>query len=225
MRHRYLTLILACLALTRPFAQTSPPPAAPAPTPAVPAPAPSAPSPAPAAPASTSAGTAPASTAAAAPTTDKPALPASFRGIELGMDMAAVEAALKAEPLFEYRGEADVSLLRRPNESIIEVSGLSFVRRAFFQFHEGKLFVMIFQLNPSRVDHYSVFTSLSTKYGKPSSLSPSETVWTDGTVRLSIERPLTVKYIALETFKALAAKSAALESFEELDRREFLESF
>ncbi|MCX7024078.1 MAG: hypothetical protein NT080_05590 [Spirochaetes bacterium] len=161
----------------------------------------------------------------AAATGEAKALPQGFRGFELGMDFAAVESALKGDPLFEYRGEPDVSLLRRPNESIIEVSGLSYVRRAFFQFYDGKLFVMIFELNRSFVDHYSVFTELAGKYGKPAGLSPSETVWTDGSVRLSIERPLSVKYIALETLNALAAESSSLESAEEIRRQEFLGGF
>lgn len=166
-----------------------------------------------------------ASAAPAAGEQAKPAVPREFRGISLGMSMEEVQAALRADGLYFYRGEPDVSLLPRPNESIIEVSGLSYVRRAFFQFYEGRLFVMIYAINESRMDHYSVFTTLSSRYGKPVMLSPAESVWDDGLTRLSVERPLAVKYIDLETFNALKAASEAVRSAEELLRADFLGSF
>jgi hypothetical protein len=152
-------------------------------------------------------------------------VPRAFRTIELGMEMDEVKALLSADGMFAYRGDPDVSLLPRPNESLIEVSGISYVRRAFFQFYEGKLFVMIFALNEKEMDHYSVFTSLSIKYGKPDSLSPSESVWTDDATRLSVERPLAVKYIDLAVFNALKTAGTAQQSYEELLRTEFLGGF
>lgn len=153
------------------------------------------------------------------------AVPRSFRGIELGMSMDEVKAALASDGLFAYRGDPDVSLLPRPDESLIEVSGVSFVRRAFFQFYGGKLFVMIFALNEREMDHYSVFTTLSAKYGKPDALSPSESVWEDGATRLSVERPLAVKYIDLATFNELKAAGSAERSYEEILRSDFLGGF
>lgn len=141
------------------------------------------------------------------------------------MSMEEVKKILMADGLFTYRGEPDVSLLPRPNESLIEVSGLSFVRRAFFQFHQDRLFVMIFAINESKLDHYSVFTSISAKYGKPGSLSPAESIWDDGLTRLSVERPLAVKYIDLEIFNALREAGRAEQSWEELLRSQFLDGF
>jgi len=152
-------------------------------------------------------------------------VPRSFRSISLGMSMEEVKGVLKADGLFAYRGEPDVSLLPRPNESLIEVAGLSYVRRAFFQFHEDRLFVMIFSINESRMDHYSVFTSISAKYGKPMSLSPAESIWEDGMTRLSVERPLAVKYIDLGIFNMLKEAGRAEQSWEELLRSEFLDGF
>lgn len=152
-------------------------------------------------------------------------VPRAFRNIELGMEMDEVKALLAADGVFAYRGDPDVSLLPRPDESLIEVSGLTYVRRAFFQFYEGKLFVMIFALNEKEMDHYSVFTSLSAKYGKPDSLSPGESIWADDATRLSVERPLAVKYIDLAVFNALKTAGTAQQSYEELLRTEFLGGF
>jgi len=170
---------------------------------------------------------APVAPAEATPATadEAQAVPRSFRDIELGMSMDEVKAVLASDGIFVYRGEPDVSLLPRPDESLIEVSGLSFVRRAFFQFYEGKLFVMIFALNEKEMDHYSVFTSLSAKYGKPDSLSPSESVWMDDATRMSVERPLAVKYIDMAVFDALKAEGQAQKSYEEILRADFLGGF
>lgn len=172
-------------------------------------PTPSAPGPAPASPAS-------------APSSG---LPRGFRGVELGMSLSEVETVLKADELFLYRGGPDVTLLPRPDEKLLEVQGLSYVKRAFFQFHEDKLFSAIYVLNPERVDHYSVFTRLSDRYGKPGSLSPRESVWSDGSVRLSLERPLTVKYLDLGTLEKFMQGGQARQSWEDLSRQDFLESF
>ena len=180
----------------------------------------------PAVPAATSpAATSPAATSPAATEVSSDTVPSSFRGLALGMPMDEVKALLASDGLFSYRGDIDVSLLPRPEESLIEVSGMSFVRRAFFQFYQGKLFVMIFVMNEKEMDHYAMFTSLSSKYGKPDSLSPGESVWSDGLTRLSLERPLAVKYIDLAVFDSLKSAGAAAESYEEILRSDFLGGF
>ncbi|MBL8966779.1 MAG: hypothetical protein JNG85_07195 [Spirochaetaceae bacterium] len=150
------------------------------------------------------------------------AMPREFRGIRLGMSREEVSSALKSDLLYAYRGEDDVSLLPSPNQSLIETAGLSFVRRAFFQFYEGKLWVMILSLNPDKIDHYSVYTSLTAKYGAPNLLDPRESRWEDAATRVALERPLTLRYMDLETYRKLREGSAAKESVEELERRDFL---
>ena len=152
-------------------------------------------------------------------------LPSGFREFRLGMDFDTLETALINDPLFKYRGSADVSLLKRPNESIVEVTGISYVQRAFFQFYEGKLFIMIFQLNTSLMDHYSIFTEISSKYGSPGAISPKECVWDNGKIRMIIERPLSVKYLDLEIFNQIIEANIESESEEEIRRLEFLDDF
>ncbi|OHD19719.1 MAG: hypothetical protein A2087_14085 [Spirochaetes bacterium GWD1_61_31] len=153
------------------------------------------------------------------------AVPREFRGVSLGMSLDEVKAILRADGLFHFQGDADVSLLPRPNETLLEVAGLSYVRRAFFQFYEGRLFVMIFAMNERQIDHYAIFTAMTGRYGQPQSLSPGESVWQDQATRLSVERPLAVKYIDLAVFNQLVANGAALESFEEILRQDFLDGF
>ncbi len=158
-----------------------------------------------------------------APAPSGPAAPArSFRGVELGMDRDSVIAALEKDPIFDYRGPEDLSLLPSPNQSLIEVAGLSFVRRGYFQFYEGKLWVMILVLNPDKVDHYSVYTSLVAKYGEPDALDPKESRWEDKTTRMALERPLSLRYMDMTVYGKLREGAGAKASAEELDRQGFL---
>ena len=149
----------------------------------------------------------------------------TFRGISLGMGIDQVKAALKADALFRYRGDPDVSFLPQTSQYLIECEGSSFLRRAYFQFADSRLFIMILVLDTLKLDHYSLFTTLSAKYGPPSSLNPTESVWESDPVRFSLERPLTVKYVDNKTFKALLARGGAQTGIDQLSRETFLGQF
>jgi hypothetical protein len=151
--------------------------------------------------------------------------PVSFHGIGLGMDLSLVKEKLMTDPLFAYRGDPDVSLLPRSSQALIECRGTTYIQRAYFQFEKEKLFIMIFVLDEQKLDHYSLFTTLERKYGKPLSLSPQETVWLFESVRFTLERPLTVKYVERKTFETLLEKGAAQEDLEQVSREKFLEEF
>lgn len=165
-------------------------------------------------------------TVAAQSAADSPrALPRGFRGLTLGMELEQVKQALAADPLYRYRGDPDVSFLPQTRQSLIECAGSSWIRRAYFQFADGRLFIMILVLDAQKLDHYSVFTALSSKYGEPSTLNPQESVWLSDQVRFSIERPLTVKYIDAGVFSRIVAKGAAAEDLDRLSRERFLDQF
>ncbi|MCX7655498.1 MAG: hypothetical protein N2Z76_03120 [Treponemataceae bacterium] len=149
-------------------------------------------------------------------------VPNRFRAYYLGMSLEELKKALAVDDLFLFRGDRDVSLLPIREQSLIETTGLSFIRRAFFQLREGKLFVMSFSLNLDKIDHYSVFTNLTQKYGEPDTLNPHEAVWVRGNVRLSLERPLTIKYIDLTVFNTIIEESKVGASREARLREEFL---
>jgi hypothetical protein len=151
--------------------------------------------------------------------------PEGFRGIVLGMSLEEVKSRLVEDPYFDYRGDPDVSFLPQSQQSLIECRGFSFIDRAYFQFHEEELFIMILALNEERIDHYSLFTTLSEKYGRFSSLSPTKTVWDFGDLRMTLERPLSVKYIDMEVFSVLKAEGQVEEDLRSLSRSQFLELF
>jgi len=151
-------------------------------------------------------------------------IPRQFRELALGMSMDDLRGALTRDGLFHFRGERDVSFLPR-QEALVETTGSSFIRRAHFQLSEGEVFIMSFSLDPRLVDHFSVFTSLVNRYGQPVILSPSEAVWEDDYTRVSIERPLTVKYVDRTIFDRLREEARTREAWDTMLREEFLADF
>jgi hypothetical protein len=152
-------------------------------------------------------------------------LPRSFRQLSLGMSLEELKNALADDGLFEFRGDRDVSFLPAKEENLVETTGLSFIRRAFFQLRSDQVFIMAFSLDTHRMDHYSVFVSLIKKYGEPVSLNPHEAVWENEEIRISLERPLTVKYIDMAVFREIMGESRAEETREVFRRQGFLDEF
>ncbi|MCL2834561.1 MAG: hypothetical protein FWD78_15430 [Treponema sp.] len=152
-------------------------------------------------------------------------VPRQFRGLVLGMDLNSLKTALTRDDLLAFRGDRDVSIIPGREETLVETTGASFIKRAFFQLTGGNVYIMAFTLDTAILDHYSVYTSLVKKYGEPDYLDPSEAVWESDETRLSIERPLTVKYIDKKVFNGLIDASKAQENLQQFQREEFLNEF
>ncbi len=155
-------------------------------------------------------------------------LPNGYGGIELGMTIDEVKEILKKNPQFGYRGERDVSLLPGENRVLIETdsslaSPYSFLTQCWFQFYDGKLYIITINLNQTKMDHYSVFSTLCSKYGNPGALNPSKSEWKNDSVLMVLERPLTLKYTDRKVFDQLQQQALARESAAELTREQFLE--
>ena len=151
--------------------------------------------------------------------------PRQFRGVFLGQSLDELKTALMGDLLFNFRGDRDVSFLPIREQTLLETTGLSYIRRAYFQLSDGAVYIMSFSLDSRRMDHYSVFTSFVKKYGEPKTLSPGEAVWESDDTRVSIERPLTVKYIDKTVFDRLVEESRTKERAEMLAREDFLADF
>jgi len=152
-------------------------------------------------------------------------LPKQFRQLSLGMGLDALKDELIKDELFQFRGDRDVSFLPARDQSLVETTGLSFIKRAFFQLRDGKVFIMAFSLNTEVIDHYSIFTQFVEKYGQPSYLDPSVAVWETDDIRVAIERPLTVKYIDRVVFNDIVNESGLIESGHVKLRQDFINEF
>ena len=151
-----------------------------------------------------------------------------YGGVELGMSIEDTKKKLKANSDFGYTGDRDVSLLPGENRTLIETDAVAghafgFLERCWFQFSNDRLYIITININRDIMDHYSVFTALCKKYGDPASLSPEKSVWRDGDYTMSLERPLTLKYVNQKVFEDLQNKSLISPSGREMTREMFLD--
>ncbi len=152
-------------------------------------------------------------------------LPRGFAGIDLGTSSEQVKEDLLQNPYFLYRGDPDVSLIPRERTPFIDSAGAGFVRRGMFQFHDDGLYTIILNLNENIIDFYTMYTTMTERYGEPLRLDPSHVVWEDAFTRISLERPLTVKYLDIESFESLRQAGQIEQSLRTLSRESFLEEF
>jgi hypothetical protein len=151
-------------------------------------------------------------TAALAPAQTPADLTPGFDVFRLGMSLSDLKEALKTNSFFLYSGEPDVTLLNRPNTNLIDVPGVTFLSRGVFQVVEGKLYSISLELNPEKVSYFDVYTQLTKKYENAS-------------VRLSLEKPLTVKYIDMPVFQRIQKEGRVQQALEALTREQFLGTF
>ncbi len=152
-------------------------------------------------------------------------VPDHFRDIVLGMSMEDAQKEISSDGNFNYRGSQDLSILRRPNESLIECRGYDFIDRAFFQFKDDKLYSITILFNKELLDYFSLFTTLSGKYGNPDNLNPEKSVWESEKTSLVLERPLQIKYLDKKIFEGIISAANISQSLSELSREQFLEQF
>jgi len=152
-------------------------------------------------------------------------IPRQYRGLYLGMSLDDLKTSLLSDNYFNFRGDRDVSFLPARDQSLVETTGSSFIRRAFFQLRDGEVFIMSFSLNTLIIDHYSIFTQFVSRYGQPVYLDPQIAVWETETTRVAIERPLTVKYIDRAVFNEILDESGVIESNQVRLRQDFINEF
>lgn len=155
-------------------------------------------------------------------------LPFGYKDIQLGMTLAEAKEALIQDSSFGYHGDRDVSLVPGKNQTLIETDAISghgsnFLERCWFQFSNDSLYIITINMNQERLDYYSVFTTLQKKYGEPTSINPNSATWKNENVTMSLEKPLTLKYIDNSTFESLQNYSNIQKTGTELTKQMFLD--
>lgn len=155
-------------------------------------------------------------------------LPNGYKNIQLGMTLEETKNNLINDSSFGYHGERDVSLVPSNQTTLIETDaqrglGSNFLSHCWFQFYDEKLFIITINVNQNRMDYYSIFTTLTKKYGEPDTINPNAASWKNEQVTVSLEKPLTLKYIDNETFDQLQNYSNIQKSAEEETRQMFLD--
>lgn len=154
-------------------------------------------------------------------------LPDGFSEIHLGMSVVELKDALKKDYQFGYRGDRDVSLSPQDGQVLIETDAenepFSFLGRCYFQFADEKLYIITINLKNTKIDHYSVLSKLIEKYGNPDEIKPDKSTWKDDSVIMSLERPLTLKYVDAKVFNERQNKSNIDRTASEKALEDFLD--
>lgn len=156
-------------------------------------------------------------------------LPTGYRNIKLGLSLDDTKLELIKTPEFGYRGDRDVSLIPGDNRILIETSNpknkLSYFTQCWFQFYQEQLYTITLNIDTKKMDYYTMFTTLQTKYGEPETLDPQKAVWKNDDVTVMLEKPLSIKYIDNNITNQLANYSTIQKSAEENSRQMFLDDF
>lgn len=155
-------------------------------------------------------------------------LPHGYKSITLGMSLEETKNNLVKDPDFGYHGDRDVSLIPNSSKTLIETDaergvGSNFLKRCWFQFSFDELYIITINVNPEKMDYYSIFTKLVEKYGEPTSFDPQSATWKDDDVTMSLEKPLTLKYIDNKIFEQTQNYSNIQASPTEVTREMFLD--
>lgn len=155
-------------------------------------------------------------------------IPDGYKSITLGMTLSETKEALLKDSDFGYHGDRDVSLMPLTKQTLIETDseygyGSNFLRHCYFQFNEDKLYIITINMNPERLDYYSLFTTLCDKYGEPTSFNPQSAIWKNDDVTMSLEKPLTLKYVDNKTFTSVQNYSNVPKAGTEITRDQFLD--
>ncbi|MFP4210707.1 MAG: hypothetical protein ACLFR8_05660 [Alkalispirochaeta sp.] len=148
-----------------------------------------------------------------------------FRDVELGASFDVTESALIRDPAFQYRGRPDITMALSDRERVIDTRGRVYMERGVFSFHDNRLFSISLYLSRRRLDYFQLFDQLRERYGDPRDLDPERAIWEDGTTRIELERPLTVRYLDLAMFEERRDRAETAEALEEVTREQFLEEF
>ena len=155
-------------------------------------------------------------------------LPHGYKNITLGMSLEETKENLIKDSDFGYHGDRDVSLIPHSSKTLIETDaerglGSTFLTRCWFQFSFDQLYIITININPEKMDYYSIFTKLTKKYGEPDSFNPQAATWKNDQVTMSLEKPLTLKYIDNQIFDQTQNYSNIQASPTEITREMFLD--
>lgn len=156
-------------------------------------------------------------------------IPNGYKDIKLGMSVDETKDALIKDTDFGYHGDRDVSLLPGENRVLIESDaerglGSNFLTRCWFQFSNDYLYIITINMNRERIDYYSVFKTLKEKYGEPDTITPQMATWRSDSVTMTLEKPLSLKYIDNEVFNELQKSSNVSPSAKEATQQMFLDN-
>ena len=145
-----------------------------------------------------------------------------FGAIPLGAPRATLERLVEESAQFIYE-QTEYSRLPNSDLQLIQVAGREYIAAAHFQLSGDAVVAIVLDLNEERIDHYTIYTHLVSKYGEPQQFGPRMARWESDGASLILERPLTIKYLDQTYFDRLLNISNELDSAQQSSRARFLD--
>ena len=123
-----------------------------------------------------------------------------FMGIYVGMTREEVLDYADSNNLIHVPKNRDVELFPVEERKILAFSVNPEIPHIYLQFYNDVLYAITVIFDQKYIDYETLCNRLEEKYGEYEDLSPDWRKWKVDNVEIKVERPATVKYIALEEF-------------------------
>jgi hypothetical protein len=131
-----------------------------------------------------------------------------FMNIKIGMSREEALKAGEENKIIEVPKNRDVDFFPVEERKILTFSAKPEVPYIYLQFFNDTLYSITVVFDDRYINYYTLARQLESKYGKYQSMNPEWREWRIDSVLIKVEKPSTVKYIALEEFlKAVNFKS------------------
>ena len=123
-----------------------------------------------------------------------------FMDIKIGMSREEVLKAGEENEIIEVPKNRDVEFFPVEDRKILTFSAKPDVPYIYLQFFNDTLYSITVIFDERYIDYYTLTRQMESKYGKYHSMNPVWREWRIDDVLIKVEKPSTVKYIALEEF-------------------------
>lgn len=123
-----------------------------------------------------------------------------YRNINIGMSKGEVIDTIKKDPLMmlEKKYYRDIDLSTEETKNIVEIVENKYFKNGYFLFKDDKLYSIIIMLQSNQADFLEMLETLNEKYSKGSFINASTVSWENSNIKLTLERPATVKYTLMD---------------------------
>lgn len=123
-----------------------------------------------------------------------------FMDIKIGMSREEVLKVGEENEIIEVPKNRDVEFFPVEDRKILTLSAKPEIPYIYLQFFNDTLYSITVIFDERYIDYYTLAGQLESKYGQYHSMNPVWREWRIDDVLIKVEKPSTVKYIALEEF-------------------------
>lgn len=131
----------------------------------------------------------------------------TFRTVSLLEPYAGVMEKLKADTLILVDPDSDFGDFDEENPELIKAKIPFYLNHLYYQFFEGKLFVIALFFNPQKFSYLEVYRDMKAKYGKPRLYDAENAVWETEKTLILLDKLPSLKYIDKDSFNRIREKN------------------